>query len=1853
MALCVLFLCAGSAPARAASALSVVSLLPQGEVARIVQIVVRFDRAMAPLGAGRVAPDQAPLRVEPLPAGEFRWLDPQTLAFIPAEPLAGSTSLALTVPEGVRALDGSSLPRAVTARVSTPAIAAVEVSPAAGSSLGPQPEVRLILNQPVKLDSLTAHASFLINGRKVPAKVTEGPEPVWLQETEHLARQYLFTLDQKLAPEKQVTLDLAPGILPARGTLPSQAAIRYDFLSYLPLGLSRWRMSPAVGGGYDPESGLVLEFNNPVAPREVWRHLTVEPAVPAPPQAEDEAPSTYIYFQMGFQPRTTYRLTLNKGLGDDYGTAFPQNQTWNLTMGDLPPVLSLVGEKGVLEAVARPLYPLLTRNLGRVRLALAFLPPDRMIPALAAEDARDWGRKIPAPQAGQPGVVVKELDLGDKPNQNVLTHLDLNALLGRPALGGMVLVDVRAQVPANQGKVRTEVRRAFLQVTDLGLSLKVGTAGGLVWATSLATGKPLTGVKLSLRDAKNREVWSGVSGPEGAAALPSLKELKPYWNPKESWKNPILYLVGEQAGQVAVLPRAWGEELDYAMGSSVFYRSPQLKELLVAHALTQLPLYQPGQKVNFLVYLRAQGPGGFFPPPVTERIVRVRDGYGRVVHEFKGAPTRFGSLAGSFTLTSGARLGTYFIELENGEDDLTAGEFRVASFRPPDFRVKLTAPASLLAGQAPGQAQVAAGYLFGAPVAGGRLSLATRQEPADFTPPELSGYAVGDIPLPGKEPVLTQTLGETEATLDAAGDATLPLPKAETLPGRPVRVTAEASVADPSERTVSGTASFLVHPSSLVLGLKAPVVAQAGKPAECEIAAARVTGGPAVPGAVTLTAAREYWETVRERGPGGFFRHVSQVKREEVWRTTLPGAAKLTAQFTPPRSGAYVLTAEAADADGRLTRAATYLWASGAGESAWQRYDDYRLELVAPKDTFKPGQTAKILVQNPFQEATALVSVERQGVRRATVLSLSGPAPLLEVPLREGDDPGVYVSVLLVRGRAAPPTPGGPDLGRPQVRLGYAELKVAKSGPGLALSVTTDQKEYKPGAEVEAKVKVTGPGGPKEAELTLLAVDERVLTAAGGEGEGYYPARTFSQLTPVAVTTADIRTQVLGQVLPGKKADLSAGGGGLGPALRRQFHPAVFWLAQAQAGPDGVLTARFKLPDSLTAYRVVAVAAGPDDDFVTSQTTITASLPLQLLNAMPRFAREGDQFAARVLVQNLGKIAGQALVTAQAANLRLTGPAEVRVDLAPGEMKPVAFPVTVPTVGSAALTVRAVLNGEEDAAQFKLEVQPATQLTTRAAAGALAAGDPPVVTPLMAPAEAAPGRGGLVVTLAPSLAAALDRPARYLVTYPWECLEQRLSKAAARALILTKGAALGLAPAPPGEKEALAALAAQVGDFQTQNGGLTYWPGQTEPDPFLSAYAILAARHLATAGVELPGEVRAKTVDYLKAYLKEGKPADRSPLYHYTAQALTVWVLALEGQDTRAPLEALLSNKKATLPPFGLACLLAAAGRLNQPTARDEIIKRLEGMAEVGAASLTFNWTNPAHLKVVMGSSLRGDAMALLALTLAQPGYPRLDALARGVAGRLGEEAYLSTQEAVFGLWGLATYLGRSGPTTDLAVKALWEGRVLAERRFTSPADPLLTAEAEGGLLTPGRRQDLTLEAAGQGRLFWTARLTFAPGAPPAEAENAGFAVARFLEANQPATPDQGATPAASPAANPAQVPSLGQDLTCVVSVTCPATRHHVLVQVPFPAGLEPDQAWSGPRQVSNEEGSQDPWSWREARTSQLVLYAPRLNPGVYTYRFKLRAVAPGQFLLPPAHAEEMYAPEVYGATPAGRFTVR
>jgi hypothetical protein len=177
-----------------------------------------------------------------------------------------------------------------------------------------------------------------------------------------------------------------------------------------------------------------------------------------------------------------------------------------------------------------------------------------------------------------------------------------------------------------------------------------------------------------------------------------------------------------------------------------------------------------------------------------------------------------------------------------------------------------------------------------------------------------------------------------------------------------------------------------------------------------------------------------------------------------------------------------------------------------------------------------------------------------------------------------------------------------------------------------------------------------------------------------------------------------------------------------------------------------------------------------------------------------------------------------------------------------------------------------------------------------------------------------------------------------------------------------------------------------------------------------------------------------------------------------------------------------------------------------------------------------------------------------------------------------------------------------------------------------------------------GGQQLITLSKEGEGRLYYRLGLRYAPTDLQLDPLDMGFVVTRRYEAvDDPQDVSQDADGTWHIKA--------GARVRVVISMVADNRRYHVALVDPLPAGLE---SVNPALAVSQREPSQPAqpyywwsyWNWYEhqnLRDERAEAFTSLLWDGVYEYTYIARATTPGTFVVPPAKAEEMYSPEVFG----------
>src|SRR5262249_4660776 len=148
-------------------------------------------------------------------------------------------------------------------------------------------------------------------------------------------------------------------------------------------------------------------------------------------------------------------------------------------------------------------------------------------------------------------------------------------------------------------------------------------------------------------------------------------------------------------------------------------------------------------------------------------------------------------------------------------------------------------------------------------------------------------------------------------------------------------------------------------------------------------------------------------------------------------------------------------------------------------------------------------------------------------------------------------------------------------------------------------------------ATVRIAVKdATGAPPPEGAEVAVAAVDEGLLELSANPSWDLLEAMMGRR--GYAVQTAAAQMQVVGKRHFGRKA-LPQGGGGGRASTRELFDTLLLWQARVSLDARGEATVRVPLNDSLTSFRLVAVATVGVGRFGSGNATIRSTQDLMVL----------------------------------------------------------------------------------------------------------------------------------------------------------------------------------------------------------------------------------------------------------------------------------------------------------------------------------------------------------------------------------------------------------------------------------------------------------------------------------------------------------------------------------------------------------------------------------------------------------------------------------------------------------------
>jgi len=1867
--------------------LEVLAATPKGEVSSISEaqtIAVVFNQPMVEVSEETQAEKSTgPLRFEPEVKGKYRWLGSRTLIFSPSDTLKLATTFKVTVPKGLKALSGKELQENYAFEFTTLRVGLVRIEPTYDVRL--EDEIILGFNQSVTPDVAKKITLRTESGSEVKFTVRQLSQAEMqkkMQDYRESQRYGLFYMLRDFRASEVLWLKpaaLQPSekyVIEFEKSAAEKQSFRFKtFEKFDFIGDAEQKLRP--------NEPLTIRFSNPVLRKELLKHLSLGEKIDSMYlHSDDDYTSSYHDLYLGFKPATEYTITISKELSDEFGNKLPGEVRIKVKVDDYPESVKIPTGYLVIESDL-PFLEVRAMNRDRAEIELAKMSEEDVMKINPYAYYDEENKPISKVLAGLSSFPIS---FQNQKNRLSVEPVDLRGVLqGSPS--GFVFAQIRAPYYDEvDKKTRYYYQRALIQVTPFAVTAKHSASGSLVMVTRLKDASPVAGATVKAYLQNGSVAWRGTTNAQGVAQLPELKET-PY------------YIFVEQGSNVAYTMQAFSEGIEpyrfniYSGDNEVYDYDEEVygeeisrskKDTRTGSIFTERGLYRAGETVYFKGIVREYRNGKWIVPKQRNYYLLIKNSRDETILTRKVALSAdFGAFDDSVKIASTAPLGYYTIALkeDSGESIYPAvvrGSFRVEAYRPATFSVKVSPEKNHVLNGEEIRATIEGRYLFGAPMVGDKVNWSIQRLPIDYITFEgFEGYAFGKTVRYDErnEDETGFIVASGSGNIDNLGQYKL-TQKLNIKSSKPATLTIEATVTSPSRQAIAERASIRLHPAEFYIGLKPKTIfAKENEALPVEVITVSHEGKPRSEKVVVELVQRQ-WVSAKRVTVGGRFEWASEPVDSVIFRQEITTKEKDPVTVSLPIKGAgfYLIRAEGKDKNGNSARSETYCYASGVSYAAWERRDDDRIELIADKKTYKPNETATLFVQSPYETATALLTVERDGVLEYRQFELKGTAPSVQLPIKPEYLPNVFVSVILLKGRTAPPGQfKDGDFGKPSFKIGYTELQIDASSKRLTVEIKPNKKEFRVGENVEVELMVKDAQGQGvRSELTLAAVDAGVLNLIGytfpNIFEEFYAKRGLAVQTSVNVV------HLIDQRNYGNKGETRGGdkgGDGTGGFLfRKDFRVTPYWNPKILTDANGKAKISFKLPDNLSTFRLMAFAQTVDM-FGKAQADILTTQPLAMTAALPRFVRIGDKFEAGVVVTNNTDQKTTVTISAAVQGLKFVGEGKEKLTLEPHASKEARFRYEAEVEGTATFGFTAESDaGYRDALKISIPVQTPYIKETLALVGSTESTQTEIVK---IPKAIYPNVGEISVQTSSTALVGLREAVRYVFEYPYGCLEQRTSGIlpylVANDLIETFELKTKADTAQGGYKAVVEKTLAEFEKYRVPSGGFGYWPQLQQPNDYVSVYATYTLTLAKLNGFKVEAALHQHGVEYLKRILRY---TDETYFGYYSTsivKALALYTLALNGEFDNSIAEKLY-QERAKLPLEAKAYLLralaqqsaspvlASVGSVGAANNRremriNELSREMMNLVKVQNATAHFEDGAKENWVWTFSSPVKITAAVLQALLEANQDKELAEKVVTWLLQSQRNGRWANTQENIFVLQALNTYFRRyESETPDFRAKVTLAAKTLVEETFKGRSLKAKVVSESLDKFAKGDALALTISKEGQGKLYYGARLSYYPTYALRARDN-GIALLKKIEPLSASKSGKGEVVA-------------GDLVKVTLQIAVPEEMHFVAVNDPLAAGLEainpslrtaptlPDESEYEDEGNGREQDEiwQHSFDFIELRDDRVTLFAQRLPAGLHTFTYYARATTYGNFVMPPSYGEKMYEPEVYGRTGTTRLRV-
>ncbi len=1614
----------------------------------------------------------------------------------------------------------------------------------------------------------------------------------------------------------------------------------HDFETYKPL---QFKFLSSTSTNFYPDDTIILEFNNVLDSRkDTNKYVTINPPV------ENEIISigdNFIYLSGNFIGGKKYSFNINPEVTDIYSQKLNKNIVKTVEFSHGISIFAAPSGYLIMENYLPPILPMKIRNVSSFKTSFLFLPDKISISDYL--NLKKDERKI----FFEKNRISKNHNIKWVWDRFFNYRLDLSAMMKKKS--GILLYSLypKAEKPREDSELE---RSGIILFTDLGISVKSGPDSNMVFVRNLKDDSPVEGAS----------IYEQESAGGGKLTLRGKTDSKGILSFRGSYPYPMV--IAEKDGNITLNygEENYGEEQEYnerikswanIVNRGSQYYNNETNALLFSDRF----LYKPGENVDVKGIVRFRINDDWSNLPLSGKPARlkitVNNSRDEELTNLSQVPDDWGSFHFNIKIPDNSPTGYYRIYW----GEYSGIDISVEDFKPARAEMRIITPKETYKWGDIFKSDIIGWYLFGAPVMK-PIHYSVSATPVtyySFKYPDYSFGALWDENNDRRDNPFSLVSGvgfpdksgkiHIEKSIvkdDFKGDAEL-------------MISADTKLDDNS--TVFGTKSGidLYNPVHVGIHLRDYLI-EAGHSFNIGLIALNEKEDIEQGQHVTIQVEKRDWYSYQKAGVNGRLEWEWEMIKTNVFEQKLVlGKTEVALSLNEP--GYYVARAKTF-VRGHEGISETDFYVFGKGEVGWKVPNNYEIDLTSDKKEYHTGDTALILVKNPFKKASALITVEREKIHSVEQAVITDSAAVIPIKITKDLVPNAYVSVMLFTGRSGTnQVKNDEDLARPNYRIGYINLNVIPEGKKLKVMVMTDSTNYRPGDTARVTIEVKEPDGSMadKAEITVSIADKGILNLENYELPD--PIFNFYGARELAVFTSEMREYIFGQRYLFEKGEIVGGDGsnrakiaGMGINPRLEFKSSAYFNDKLMISNGAPAVFTFKVPDNLTSWKIMAVAQTKDSSFGSGSAVITASKPLMVLSTLPRFLRFNDSLESGAMIYNYtGKDANMAVAikadgpidfaSGQNTNIfiPMNSSKEVlfRFSVRQGEIRDAKFTILVssgPFSDGFVETIPVKINQNYETMAFYEKTREVKRQK------------------ILITDNVLPGSGKVEFSLSPSAFTELKGSVDYLVDYPYGCLEQKASSILP--LILGEDIIIKTGLLKFKTRDDLRNIVTKViSEFQDYVGknGFKYWTDSDyEPNAYLTVYATFVLTMAKKNGYNIPAELYRKAVEWTKEYSAGRGLIEKwvSIYYKSLVRCFAIYVSAMNGYIEPADIkEAYLGyteNLLDDLPSAGflLKALVLAPYFKERGDMTSAITKSLFERERITASVAYFNsykdWGWFYYDDVI------STAVVLQALIEANVPFKDSYKVINWLIQERKGENWLFTHENAMVFWAFSSYLEKyEKEKPDFRAVAAVENKEIINTFFRNRTDNSVSGEY---YINSSIKNSINIELhkQGTGTLYYFLKYKYLLKKYPLT-RNSGFSISKSYYDYETGKPvEKGSF-------------IRGNRYIVKIELITPLERNFVVLDDQLPAGFEPiNLNFATEKNEKNfQEGETDNgqnWYWwwgtfehREQYRDRVIFSAMHLSPGKHTIQYLVRAVTPGHFKVPQIKSEEMYNPEVFGYT--------